>query len=214
MSGPRKQYPAAFKGKVILAAETMGNCAAGRQFGVMEGSIRGWRKQKEALFSCSGQRRSFRGPKNGVFPEIEKELTAFVQCQRAAHLAVNIELLQAKAREIAREKGIPRSDFKGSKNWVSRYMRRAGFPLRRRTSISQKLPERYEEQLVAFQRLSAVLCSWIADAWASIPEELVSRSFKKCGISNALDGSEDDFLWEDISDKATSGDSASETDDD
>lgn len=59
----------------------------------------------------------------------------------------------------------------------------------------------------------AVLCSWIVDAWASIPEELVIRSFKKCGISNALDGSEGDFLWEDIFDKATSGDSASETDD-
>ena len=26
---------------------------------------------------------------------------------------------------------------------------------------------------------------------------MVSRSFKKCGISNAIDGSEDDILWED-----------------
>lgn len=60
----------------------------------------------------------------------------------------------------------------------------------------------------------AVLCGWIADAWASIPEELVSRSFKKCGISSALDGTEDHFLWEDISNKATSGDSGSELDDD
>ena len=31
----------------------------------------------------------------------------------------------------------------------------------------------------------------------SHPGELIVRSFKKCCISNALDGSEDDILWED-----------------
>lgn len=77
MSEPRKQYPATFKRKVILVAETIRNCAAGRHFSVSEGSIRGWRKQKEAIFSYSGLRRSFRGLKNGVFPEIEQALTAF-----------------------------------------------------------------------------------------------------------------------------------------
>lgn len=412
MSGPRRQYSAAFKRKVISAAETIGNCAAERQFGVNERSIRGWRKQKQALFACSGQRKSFRGPKNGAFPEVERELTDFVREQRAAHLAVNIELLQAKAREIARDKGIQRADFKASKHWVSRFMRRAGFSLRRRTSISQKLPESYEELLVAFQKhvislrkavpfqlgqignadqtpvyldmpsaltvhqkgsrqvivrstgnektrvtvmLSctadgrklppyvvfkrktlpkgekfpknvvvrcqdkgwmdeslvldwiksvwcrrpgallglpsmlvldafrchladsvkrllrdsrtelvvipggmtsqlqpldvcinkpfkdhirrlymewmrsgepevtpagrlkraspALLCAWIAEAWACIPEALVCRAFKKCSISNALDGTEDEVLWEDISDKGTSEESASDEDD-
>ena len=34
-------------------------------------------------------------------------------------------------------------------------------------------------------------------AWKAIPESIIVRSFKKCGISNALDGSEDDILWED-----------------
>jgi hypothetical protein len=33
-------------------------------------------------------------------------------------------------------------------------------------------------------------------AWKAIPESTV-RSFKKCCISNALGGSEDDILWED-----------------
>ena len=34
-------------------------------------------------------------------------------------------------------------------------------------------------------------------AWKAIPESIIIRSFKKCCISNSLDGSEDDFLWED-----------------
>ena len=33
--------------------------------------------------------------------------------------------------------------------------------------------------------------------WKAIPESIISRSFKKCCISNALDGSEDNILWED-----------------
>ena len=34
-------------------------------------------------------------------------------------------------------------------------------------------------------------------AWKAIPESIIVRSFKKCCISNALDGPEDDILWED-----------------
>jgi len=37
----------------------------------------------------------------------------------------------------------------------------------------------------------------VSAAWKAIPESIIVRSFKKCGISNALDGSEDDILWED-----------------
>lgn len=59
----------------------------------------------------------------------------------------------------------------------------------------------------------AMLCAWIAEAWACIPEALVCRAFKKCSISNALDGTEDEVLWEDISDKGTSEESASDEDD-
>ena len=32
-------------------------------------------------------------------------------------------------------------------------------------------------------------------AWNDIPEEMVINSFKKCVISNSLDGMEDDYLW-------------------
>ena len=34
-------------------------------------------------------------------------------------------------------------------------------------------------------------------AWKAIPESTIVGSFKKCCISNALDGSEDDIVWED-----------------
>jgi len=37
----------------------------------------------------------------------------------------------------------------------------------------------------------------VSAAWKGIPEGIIIRSFKKGCISNALDGSEDDILWED-----------------
>ena len=40
------------------------------------------------------------------------------------------------------------------------------------------------------------VCSWVLDAWRSLPAEMVARSFKKCGISNLMDGTEDEILWE------------------
>jgi len=37
----------------------------------------------------------------------------------------------------------------------------------------------------------------VSAAWKAIPESIIIRSFKKCCISNALDGSVDDIAWED-----------------
>ena len=36
---------------------------------------------------------------------------------------------------------------------------------------------------------------WVHEAWREIPVEMVAKSFKTCGISNSLDGTEDDDLY-------------------
>ena len=41
------------------------------------------------------------------------------------------------------------------------------------------------------------VAEWVSAAWKAIPESIIVRSFKKCCISNALDGSVDDILLED-----------------
>ena len=41
------------------------------------------------------------------------------------------------------------------------------------------------------------VASWVLEAsWDLVPEEMVARSSKKCGISNSTDSTEDDMLWE------------------
>jgi hypothetical protein len=37
----------------------------------------------------------------------------------------------------------------------------------------------------------------VSAVWKAIPESIIVRSFKQCCISNALDVSEDEILWED-----------------
>ena len=44
----------------------------------------------------------------------------------------------------------------------------------------------------------AIVTEWVKHAWDLIPTEMVIKSFKKCGISNELDGSEDDILYEEL----------------
>ena len=43
----------------------------------------------------------------------------------------------------------------------------------------------------------SIICKWVLEAWAEIPKEMIVKSFKKCGISNAMDGSEDDLFGQD-----------------
>lgn len=42
-----------------------------------------------------------------------------------------------------------------------------------------------------------LITTWVLDSWNDLSDQIIQRSFKKCGISNALDGTEDDLLWED-----------------
>lgn len=45
-----------------------------------------------------------------------------------------------------------------------------------------------------------LMCQWIGEAWHDIPREMVANSFVKCRITNSLDGSEDDFIFDTSSD--------------
>ena len=41
-----------------------------------------------------------------------------------------------------------------------------------------------------------LVTQWVKTAWDKIDNPMIQKSFLKCGISNALDGTEDDVLWE------------------
>ncbi|KAL1444446.1 hypothetical protein MTO96_029867 [Rhipicephalus appendiculatus] len=103
------------------------------------------------LQKCNPRKSSFRG-RSAVHPQLEDTLTDFVREVRARSLPVTIDTIHNKAVELAREAGLTREEFRAPNSWVRRFMKRKGFSLRRRTSICQKLPEEFEDQLLNFQR--------------------------------------------------------------
>ena len=40
-----------------------------------------------------------------------------------------------------------------------------------------------------------LICSWISQAWNAIPSEMIAASSLRCGITNNLDGSEDELVY-------------------
>ena len=46
------------------------------------------------------------------------------------------------------------------------------------------------------KRPSISVCEWVKNSWQRVKSETIVKSLKKCDISSALDGSEDDILYE------------------
>lgn len=65
-----------------------------------------------------------------VTQNLKKKVAKLVIEQRNRLLGVSVELTQWKARDIAREMGIPRENFKGLRGWAQKFTRRNGFSLR------------------------------------------------------------------------------------
>lgn len=42
------------------------------------------------------------------------------------------------------------------------------------------------------------MCQWVIESWREVPSDMVIRSFLKCGISNSVDGTQDDELFSDL----------------
>lgn len=57
-----------------------------------------------------------------------------------------------------------------------------------------------------------LVCSWILNAWRAVSADIIVKSFKVTGISNAMDGTEDDLIHE-RADDASSGDETSPSSD-
>jgi hypothetical protein len=146
----RMAYSMKTKQTVILYAEIHGNRPAQREYNIDEATIRQWRQQRDRIFTSNSSRKTFRGPKTGANVEVEERVVNFIKEKRAQALPVTRRMLQSKALEAAADLGI--SDFKASHGWCTRFMKRHGFSLRRRTSVCQKLPSHYEEKLMAYQK--------------------------------------------------------------
>ena len=54
--------------------------------------------------------------------------------------------------------------------------------------------EKYTDEKISASERRVLMTKWAGDAWVNTNQDMVRRSFKKCGISLALDGSENHLL--------------------
>ena len=152
MGKKNNSYTASYKLKVISFAEQFWNCAAEREFRILESSVRYWRKQKELLRNTKSNSTAFRGPKAGKYPALEDELLTYFEQVRNNSITVTHDMLQLHARELAKSHNISDNEFKASRRWLRRFMKRKGLSLRRRTTLCQKLLRDFTDNVINFHR--------------------------------------------------------------
>ena len=134
--------------RVVAYAVEKGNRTARKQFSIDESCVRRWRSQREKLLKTPRNKRALRG-RSAAFPELEKEVVAWITEKRKAGTGVSPNVICLKAKSVVQRLGL--EQFKTSKCWCYRFMDRCGFSIRRRTTTAQKLPQDYEEKLMKFQ---------------------------------------------------------------
>ncbi|KAG7158992.1 Pogo transposable element-like 36 [Homarus americanus] len=190
-----RRYEACFKLKVIAYAQSHNNCAASREYGVTEKMVRDWRSKEHLLRSMPRNKCAMR---RGAahWPILEKHAVDMVHEQRQNGYIVSRNMICIWALKWAKQNQEHSKDFKATASWCSRFMERSNLVLRQKTKIAQKLPADLNCGNMRAPELD-VLCDFVIKAWNDINVETVIKSFKKCGISNSMDGMEDDMLWED-----------------
>jgi len=144
----RHAYEASLKLKAIEYAVAHGNRAGARHFNVNESMVRKWRKQEDALRQVKKNKLSFRGHK-ARWPQLEDRIEQWVIEQRTASRSVSTVSIRLKAKALAGELDI--NDFQGTPSWCFRFMKRRNLSIRTRTTVSQQLPDDYQEKLILFR---------------------------------------------------------------
>lgn len=103
-------------------------------------------KCRDRIFQAAPTLKACHGSKNGRYARLKHDLAEVVHERGGQLLCVNAELVQFKARKLAREAGAPHDIFKASCSCIQKFMHPAGFSLRQQTSIFQKLAAECEKK--------------------------------------------------------------------
>ncbi|CAB4406723.1 unnamed protein product [Rhizophagus irregularis] len=103
------------------------------------------------------KKRSGTPGRKAFYSEAEKILYSWIMEQWKKGFAVNYISIRLQMCKILKESSIQalypagEYEFQGNLSWINSFMKRFGLSLRRRTKISQKLPEDLEEKLDEFR---------------------------------------------------------------
>ncbi|CAG8624567.1 23121_t:CDS:2, partial [Cetraspora pellucida] len=215
----RKSYPAFIKLDAINYAKQTSNHAAARMFSVNHTQISRWRKKEEKLKKAK-QTNCRIGSGIGVTPsDVKSNMKRLLNTEFRQIYSNAIYKFQAADTWFYRF--INRSDFslrKPNVDEIPIFFDMVGALTLDYRADKSKLPPmvifkkkrkpkgQYPPGLIIRMQSKGwmdeeLMKDWIesvwlrrAETWNNISPEIISKSFKKCGISNALDGSENGLI--------------------
>jgi len=153
----RTSYSIEQKIVVVKYAKEHGNNKAAEHFDINRSMVERW-VTASSTWNVGINEKSKRvgSGRKAFFPEAEKRLYEWIIEQRKQGLVVSYTILRSKMLEILREVemlelyGELTENFKTSHRWLRAFLKRYRLALRRRTRISQKLPNKTQELLEKF----------------------------------------------------------------
>ena len=148
-------YSTEYKLEAIkFAEESKSISRAAKKFNVDHKRICEWQSTKAKLLAVDNKRKRLEGGGRKPFDVgLEDELLEWVHEQRSSGLCVSRKMISHKALAIHEQKCKAAQlspSFIASNSWVQKFMGRNGLSARRRTTESQKDPDRLIDKQIAY----------------------------------------------------------------
>ena len=126
----RSSYSNKFKLMAVGLADELGCFAeAARRLGIDDRNIRRWKQQEAAISEAPKTKCITKSRVGAKFPDIDERVCTFIDEKRNNGLGVNRSLIRLEGLRVARQLGIPGTEFKASPGWCTRLMNRNGYSI-------------------------------------------------------------------------------------
>ncbi|GBC16278.1 pogo transposable element with KRAB domain [Rhizophagus irregularis DAOM 181602=DAOM 197198] len=158
--GVRERTSYSIEEKLIVARYALenGRNAAARNFNLNAPMVGRWIKQSDEWEKENKKKKHVGSGRKAFYPKAEDKLYNWIIEQRKKGLAVNYTSVKLQMYKIIKEPAMQvlypagEDKFQGTLSWIQSFMKRFDLSLRRRTKISQKLPEDIDAKLEEFRR--------------------------------------------------------------
>ena len=154
----RTSYSIEEKLIVVNYALENGRNAAAKHFDLNAPMVGRWIKQSDKWKNGNKRSKHIGSGRKAFYPKAEDKLYNWIIEQRKKGLAVNYTSVKLQMYKILKEPAIQalypmgEHEFQGTLSWIYSFMKRFDLSLRRKTKISQKLPEDTEAKIEEFRR--------------------------------------------------------------
>ncbi|CAG8508477.1 22517_t:CDS:2, partial [Dentiscutata erythropus] len=176
-------------------------CSTADEFQIQPKQLSEWIGKKSDLLKAAPYIQKLSNGARPKYPELEAELIEWFQGLRSQNKTVGRYIIQAKAHTLCatsrfqeRYRGIV--NYKFSQKWVDGFMSRNNLMRKIYNQWFDEGIKEYTKSGKLKHPSYSLVANWVKEAWEAVDVNLVRKSFKCCGIANAIDGIEDNLIFD------------------